>query len=1054
MSSLAPRAPFDPPSIELNPLDPPFIAPILRASDALADAHAQIAASVNQALAAPRTALSVAQIQVGQAVNQALANPQLALAAAHTGINGAIETGLAQAFSSAADSGAPGVSPLAVAQAIQGGPLPTAGTPPHGVLDQATPWQFFTPQTGGSGYLGQACDGAWWQALPDGAGGWGYSVNHYGPPVPGCGVATPPLTPPPPPTPPTCEQVMQQQAGLLISGRDTITLPLYCPCPPGYTEGSHVTNDFGLGYGPQPAKQCNPPGSPAPPPYTPPPPPYTPPAPPSSPPAPPCPTWKAWKGDVCYILPGDQPPRDEGDTLIVSGTPTTEWVSALCRACGAPPPEPGESHHDPDEIDIEGCLGLVTGKAWEATDLVELVNQLFGIDQAAPAADLGWWGEALARSFGSSGEMIRGFQRAVVRALVGPLDAASRIANCGPPEVLPINLTLMALGFISKYVTDPPPAVTRPLEQRRNYLCPTELPSPAEADGAWLADAIDEETWACWTRAAGDLEDQARTVRDAARAKLTAGELAALHNRGELTDQQYQARLRQGGWIQPTDAGEIDTLSQQIPVLSDLLRFMVRDAGDDQLAQRFGMDDDFAQKWTGELKRFADWQNIHPDYAKLAWRSHWDIPPLTQLASMYHRLRHPWIPPAEQVTLEDVETALRQDDKLPYWIPKLLAISFLPLGRIDVRRAYQIGVLDVEGMRRRYLDIGYSDTDAQTLTDYTVKLVREQWANSPIVAKMVSYKISKAEGQKRLQQAGASDADITEVMRRVDLSRSVATRQKCQQGIKRRYLKYELSTPEARAALLLTGAEIDEASCLSEAWECERSARGKVLPASQVCGLYERGLIQISDLYGRFLAIGYSQSDASLMAIDCARRVQAKIDKRQQDLIDKQAALYAKNLKEQERLARQLAQQEAKFVRDNQTAQDKLTAQQVRLAKLRAGQVKLEEQRRKQVMSAAETIVAWSGEDLAQTYQQMMLAIRQSVPTWWFNQTAATDAATIASKDPSAISYAAWLALWQGLSAAAAAGPGSDLPPTLEVEVAQSIPGSLSDPATTQPAGT
>ena len=61
-------------------------------------------------------------------------------------------------------------------------------------------------------------------------------------------------------------------------------------------------------------------------------------------------------------------------------------------------------------------------------------------------------------------------------------------------------------------------------------------------------------------------------------------------------------------------------------------------------------------------------------------------------------------------------------DIIPGWRDALIAISYSPYTRVDIRRMYDVGVLDEQQVFEAYQDIGYDKVKARTLTDFTVEL--------------------------------------------------------------------------------------------------------------------------------------------------------------------------------------------------------------------------------------------------------------------------------------------------------------------------------------------
>jgi hypothetical protein len=371
-------------------------------------------------------------------------------------------------------------------------------------------------------------------------------------------------------------------------------------------------------------------------------------------------------------------------------------------------------------------------------------------------------------------------------------------SGCDTPQFGSVVGAEALLGLIDHWLTKPPSQVTKPLEYARNTLCPVEFPSTSEAIAAWLADEITPELLAAWLAQNNKCKAPFDSVIRAARSKPVPIELVDMRLRGLITETVFEQKMRQLGYTEPTDIDLIYKLSKEIPPPSELTRMMVRDVADQAIVDKFRLDDSFGDKYTGFLKEWSNQQGIDDDYMRAIWRAHWVLPGPGQLYSMYQRNRHFEVGDEKRVELSDIETALRQNDVLPFWIPKLIAISFRPMGRIDIRRAYTVGAMPFNDLVPAYAQLGYNDEDCERLAKFTdkarndaifnslpirffkaatitydeafnqlielnydldivnkaLKIASQSYHNSPPVRQYASQRISRETAEKRLQDQG------------------------------------------------------------------------------------------------------------------------------------------------------------------------------------------------------------------------------------------------------------------------------------------------------------
>lgn len=595
-----------------------------------------------------------------------------------------------------------------------------------------------------------------------------------------------------------------------------------------------------------------------------------------------CPKYKAWRdasNGECYVQPSAREPRNREDKFLAESDNPQVLVDAVNRECGKKAEKRPEQGAPP-------ALGFGRGPAacdwilppvnaeiaqWENPFgwLVGVVDQNNQAPPNAQTSGLGLFGEAVARFFrGTIGyglenvwKVIRGF-----------------LANdpCFGGGNAQLTATRTVFNFLQRYFGAALEPAIIPLTQHQNFLCPTEMPGPVDAARSYLANTINEDTARCWIRAAGMRDTLYDRVIRAARSTLNADQVVRLARRGVIPAPQVPERLRELGFLDQRDYSELYELSRALPGPSDVVRFMVRDVDDAKIVGRFGLDDEFKDKFAGLTAEYAKAQGIDPDLMSRYWRAHWSIPSPTQLLEMFHRLRNR--PPGDplRVELEDIETALKQNDVLPYWVPKLLAVSFRPLRQVDVKRAYLDGTIDLEEVRRSYTDYGYSDENADVLTRHQEKQKRLAAGRHPAVIAYADGAINGAELDFELMSDGFSPDDSAYALARARALMERRRRKSCGLAYKRRMIRRELDPSEVNQKLLDLGLDPMQADTLSKAWQCETSAKGKEFTANQLCDLYDRGLITAAEFVRRLESSGWTRDDAIRIYTVCSQNIDAK----------------------------------------------------------------------------------------------------------------------------------------------------------------------------------
>lgn len=254
-----------------------------------------------------------------------------------------------------------------------------------------------------------------------------------------------------------------------------------------------------------------------------------------------------------------------------------------------------------------------------------------------------------------------------------------------------------------------------------NLTLPVNVPTPAEAGSAWLSGKIDDCAFETYVKA-GDMKfEPYKRVVTAQEYKFSPLELITLSRRNKLKRGDLKSRLRELGALHEEDSVEGLALFEQLPGPADLVRMMVRDVVNPTINQTFKTDTEFTSNYQGKLREWAEQQGLTEEIMMYQWRAHWAIPSPTQLYEILHRRRHAQGRGGPAKVLSDIRTALVQQDILPYWHDDLIAISFHPLTRTDLNRAFEHGwIQDAEYLDGMYNN-GYSDLDSDTLLRFAIQ---------------------------------------------------------------------------------------------------------------------------------------------------------------------------------------------------------------------------------------------------------------------------------------------------------------------------------------------
>ena len=196
-------------------------------------------------------------------------------------------------------------------------------------------------------------------------------------------------------------------------------------------------------------------------------------------------------------------------------------------------------------------------------------------------------------------------------------------------------------------------------------------------------------------------------------------EILTLVNREFLTVTEGDELLRLQGFPDEM-ASHIMELRKFYPGPQDLVMLAGREAFEEDAISRFQLDTDMPP----ELEAVAAKAGITPEILRWYWIAHWQNPSINQVFEMIHRrvqkpdaAGRPGL--GGTFDTDDLDVYYRLADVNPFFGDLLRQIAYQPLTRVDVRRMRQLGVLDEEQVVNAYKDLGYDETNAEAMADFT-----------------------------------------------------------------------------------------------------------------------------------------------------------------------------------------------------------------------------------------------------------------------------------------------------------------------------------------------
>jgi len=329
-------------------------------------------------------------------------------------------------------------------------------------------------------------------------------------------------------------------------------------------------------------------------------------------------------------------------------------------------------------------------------------------------------------------------------------------------------------------------------------------------------------------------------------ALLSAGDIQTMYNRGLLNEEECKKRLAEMGYKE-TEANEVLKLAGYIPSVADFVTFAVREVFSPETAKLYGQFEDYPANFEANAKL----SGLNPEYAKYYWAAHWDLPSYSQGIEMYHR---------GIIDFDGLKGLLKALDVMPYWREKMITLAETPFTRVDVRRMYKLGVMDVMEITKAYMDLGYSQDKASKLAQFAVFEATEgtkDLSKSEVIACYENGLLTRGDAGNTIQEMGFSKEEAELLLQTNDIKRNRQFTTQFIGALKKEYLAYRLTEDDARIylnKLNIAAAAIDE---LILTWTLDLQPKTAKPTKAEILKWWNAGLLTTAGTVDELRALGY-----------------------------------------------------------------------------------------------------------------------------------------------------------------------------------------------------
>jgi len=315
-----------------------------------------------------------------------------------------------------------------------------------------------------------------------------------------------------------------------------------------------------------------------------------------------------------------------------------------------------------------------------------------------------------------------------------------------------------------------------------------------------------------------------------------------------MGESEFDAELAKRGYKQD-EIAKLKELQQVIPGLGDIIRMAVREAFTPEVVRQFQLHAELP----GEMVEWAAKQGLSRDWAEAFWAAHWELPSLTMGFEMLHR---------GEITEEQMKLLIRTHDVSPFWRDKLLAISYSPYTRVDVRRMHAAGVLDEKGVYRNYRDLGYNHEKAQKMTEFTIaynKSTEKELTRTDILNGFKIGYFKEDEARALLISIDYDNREADYYLSKVLYDLWQAEIKEQVKYLQQQYVRSLIDQNAVYSELGRLNLPADQINRYIRTWDIEREAKTRTLTSTKLEQLRKAAVIDDGQYQAEMAGLGYKQ---------------------------------------------------------------------------------------------------------------------------------------------------------------------------------------------------
>lgn len=269
----------------------------------------------------------------------------------------------------------------------------------------------------------------------------------------------------------------------------------------------------------------------------------------------------------------------------------------------------------------------------------------------------------------------------------------------------------------------------------------------------------------------------------------------------------------------------------------------------------YGLDADFPS----EILEYLRANGLTDDWSRRYWAAHWQHPSLEMGFEMLHR---------DILTKEQLYGMFKLHEYPPFWRDKLVALSYNPIGRVDIRRIHKLKNKSRAWLEDKLKAVGYNEEDTKDMADFYEEYNKGSGRDLTLAQLKKAYEfkeISTEQFLNALTGMGYDNDEATLIQHVIDKEITEKAVKEVIRAYKTQYQRGRVTWEDVNTRLLRLGVSTEKREELKSTWDATIVESKAELTKEEILKAFTFKIISTSETVSYLRDFGYDDKQIEIL---------------------------------------------------------------------------------------------------------------------------------------------------------------------------------------------